>query len=256
MFKSTKKITTAIFIVLISLVLLTGCGDTTGADSSLGKANFTMKVGGNTRNALTRAISMTDLGATSFNITEARVNIRHIEFELSDGDSSNDTDSLENTTKVTGPFIVDLITGIATPAIGEIELPVGIYERIDVRLDDVKSNSTIDSSDDLFENTFVVKGTCDYDTTAGRPFTIILKFNEDVRFESVNGINVSSVGVADILLTLNVSEWLEGVNITKALEDGDLLLENGNITIVDEDGNDEIESIIKTTIKNKYDLDD
>lgn len=252
MFRSVKYLFT--ITSFVSLGLFMGCGDSTGVDSSLGKATFTMKA-----HALRRSLTMTDESGTSFIITEAMVNIRHIEFELSDNDSVNDSDTLENSTKISGPFVVDLISGVAMPAIDEIELPVGLYKRIDVRLDDVKdSDGIIDSTDDLNDNTLIVKGTFDYDGNSERPFEIRLKLNEDVRFESATGIEISSVGVTDILLNLKVSEWLETTDITDALNKDEISLENnGSLVLTDESaGSSDLENTIKETIKNKYDLND
>ena len=166
----------------------------------------------------------------------------------------------EDKISIDGPFVINLMTGESTPAIGEFTIQSGLYKRIDVRLDDSKAtDGLVDSSDVLFENTLVVAGNFDYDNVLGRSFSIILKFNEDVRFEEPGGILIDENALNDVVLNLLVDEWLQGIDITTCLEDGDLILDgDGNLLIDDGAGGgncNDIEGIIKSNIKNNYDLD-
>lgn len=202
----------------------------------------------------TDSFSITDLGGTTFTITEARTNVRHIQFDYPEGSSDK-----ANQISLNGPFLINLMTGTSNPEIGAFDVEPGIYKRIDVRLDDTKAiDGLVSSNDDLLDNTMVVKGSFNYASNTNNNFTFILKFNEDVRFEEPSGIYVNEGETKDIILNLKVDEWLSNINITECLDDGDIVLEgSGDLIITDDNNNDcnNFEGTIKTNIKNNYDFD-
>ena len=251
---------------LFVAAIFTACSDDPTAPAGDGTATFTMQLSSSTGSASKSTLnsvvtdtifSVTDLSGTLFSIKEARVSVRNIQFDFPDGV----VDTLgEDKISIDGPFVIDLMTGVSTPAISEFTIEPGIYKRIDVRLDDSKaSDGLVDSSDALFENTLVVAGNFDYDDATGRSFSIVLKFNEDVRFEEPGGIVIDEDALNNVVINLLVDEWLQGIDITTCLDDGDLTFDNdGNLLIDDSSGGgscQDIEGIIKTNIKNNFDLD-
>lgn len=253
--------------LLIVVALFSACSDDPTAPAADGKATFTMQLssstGATSKSTLSTAamdtlFSVTDLSGTLFTIKEARTSVRHIQFDFPDGE----IDSLdEDKISIDGPFLIDLMTGISTPVISEFTIEAGLYKRIDVRLDDSKaSDGLVDSSDALFENTLVVSGNFDYDNVLGRSYSIVLKFNEDVRFEEPGGILIDEETLNNVVINLLVDEWLEGIDITACLDAGDLTLDNqGNLLIDGSSGGggcQDIEGIIKSNIKNNYDFGD
>ncbi len=245
--------------------LISACSDDPTAPAGDGMVTFSMKLssstGSTSKSTLSSAVAdtiffVTDLSGTLFSIKEARVSVRHIQFDFPDGV----TDTLtEDKVSIDGPFVINLMTGESTPVIGEFTIEPGLYKRIDVRLDDSKaSNGLVDSSDALFENTLVVAGNFDYDNVNGRSYSMVLKFNEDVRFEEPGGILIDEESLNNVVLNLLVDEWLQGIDITSCLDDGDLILDgDGNLLIDDGSGGGncaDIEGIIKSNIKNNYDL--
>ena len=205
------------------------------------------------------SITITDIGGTNFTITEARVNVRHIQLDFPEEDSlSHDSDS-SSQISIDGPFVIDLMNSSSNGAIGPFKLLDGTYKRIDVRLDDTKlEDGLVTPLDQLFENTLVVKGTFDYNGITNRSFTIILKFNEDVRFEKPNGIIIREGTIKNIIVNLKVDEWLQNINITDCLNNRDIVLDsNGDLLIDDSNGNgacNRLEEILKQNIKNNYDV--
>ncbi len=199
-----------------------------------------------------------DTSGTIFTITEARVNVRHIQFDLPEEDPNSGMDTT-NQISIESPFIIDLMSGISTPNIAAFTILPGTYKRIDVRLDDTKAEEgLVDSADVLFDNTLVVKGKFDYDSNPNRNYTIILKFNEDVRFEKPTGISVVENSTTDIVLKLKIDEWFQNIDVTSCLDSGDLLLEStGDLIIDDSNGSgpcQDIEQTLKHNIKNNYDF--
>ena len=228
-----------------------------GIESQETQATFAISLGTNATQlskTLHESFSITDLGGTTFTITEARINVRHIQFDYPEGSSEN-----TNQISLDGPFLIDLMMDTSNPEIGAFDVEPGIYKRIDVRLDDTKAvDGLVSPNDDLMDNTLVIKGSFDYDGNTNRNFTFILKFNEDVRFEEPGGISVSEGDTKDIILNLQVDEWLSNINITECIDDGDIVLEgSGNLIINDDNNNDcnNFEGNIKTNIKNNYDFD-
>lgn len=252
--------------LLLIGTLISACSDDPTAPAGDGTATFSMQLSSSTGSILKSTtssavadtiFSVTDLSGALFTIKEARVSVRHIQFDFPD--DVTDTLSVDKIS-IDGPFVINLMTGESTPAIGEFTIQSGLYKRIDVRLDDSKaSDGLVDSSDALFENTLVVAGNFDYDNVVGRSYSIILNFNEDVRFEEPGGILIDENALNDIVLNLLVDEWLQGIDITTCLDDGDLILDgDGNLLIDDGAGGgncSDIEGIIKSNIKNNYDLD-
>jgi len=202
------------------------------------------------------SIVFSDLSGTIFKILKARANIRHIQFDLpEEGIAEESTHQIS----IEGPFIINLISGETTPDIGDFPLDPGTYKRIDARLDDTKlEDGLIETDDILFENTIIVEGEFDYGGIIDRKYSIILKFNEDVRFEEPNGISIEEGGTRNIILKLLVDDWLHGVDITSCLTRNDLFLQNnGDLVIDDSNGKgdcQDLEETIKTNIKNNYDF--
>lgn len=201
------------------------------------------------------SFQIADQSGTLFTITESRVNVRHIQFDLPE---ESDTDSSEKVS-LDGPLLIDLMTGEITPPLDSFSLVTGTYKRIDIRLDDSElEDGLVSGSDPLLDNTMIVEGTFEYDGNSERQFQLILKFNEDIRFEDPAGIVIDEIETTAMVLNLVVDEWLENIDITSCLDDGDLDLDsNGNLIINDNNGLDcqDIESTIKTNIKNNYDFD-
>ncbi len=249
------KRTVKLLIVLIIIMGLISCNKN-GMDSQNTQATITIKLGTNATQlskSSPYSFSFTDLGGTTFIVTEARINVRHIQFDYPE-DSSDKTNQIS----LNGPFLIDLMTGTSNPEIGVFDVEPGIYKRIDVRLDDAEMvDGLVNATDDLLDNTLVVKGSFNYNANT-RNFTLILKFNEDVRFEKPEGISVNEGETKDIILNLKVDDWLSNINITECIDDGDITLEgNGDLIINDDNNNDcnNFEGTIKTNIKNNYDFD-
>ncbi len=256
-----------LFLVVFFLIWgITACDDNSTEPKNTTQANFTIKLHSNTnsppklssnKQPSDTSFYFEDMSGTLFTINEARVNVRHIQFDLPQDDSTS-TDTT-NQISIDGPLIIDLMTAISVPDIGSFTILPGIYRRIDIRLDDTKADDgLVTPSDILFDNTLVVQGKFDYDGNPNRNYTIILKFNEDVRFEEPAGIHVEESSTTDILLRLIINEWFQGVDITSCLDSGDLTVEpSGDLIIDDSSGSGDcqnIEQTIKNNIKNNYDF--
>jgi len=249
--------------IFATLTILTACNDSSTEPNSETRASFSVVLSSNSSSTpklnAVDSLSITDMGGTHFTITYAKINLRHIQFDFPSEDSrSKDLDTTEQIS-IEGPFVVDLMDGSSTPSITEFNIEAGTYKRIDLRLDDVKpTDGIISPSDDMYDNTMILKGIFTYDGITDRNFTFKLKFNEDIRFEEPYGILIQKGGNTQILLNLHVEEWLKNINITKCLDDSEINLDNnGDLIIDDNNGNgdcSDFENTIKHNIKNNYDF--
>ena len=197
------------------------------------------------------ALPMKDDSGSPFTLTEARVNVRHLQFDALEAGTASESITIE------GPFIFDLVNQSTDPDLSEMEVSPGVYGRIDIRFDDAEEeDALLNAGDPLLDNSMHLQGSFSYDGDSQRSFTMILKFNEDLRFEDPYGILIEEGTSNDILLRLDVSQWLKGVDITSCLEDGDLELEADGSLLINDEGSScgDIENTIKENIKNNYDF--
>ncbi len=253
-----------ITLAIVSAVFFSACvmsDNTSGSALEKAKVRLEMKLAETATLAKvsangTSSLSLVDASGTVFNIESAQANIRHIEFDLPD---SSHEESEEDKISVAGPFVVDLMTGSFSPNLSDVEIPVGTYKRMDIRLDDAEmEDGLLEESHGLLEHSLVVTGSFSYDGVDNRKFSIKFQFNEDIRFETEAGIEVTEGTLNTMAVHLLVNEWLEGADITGCLQDGDMELDSeGNLHINDSNASGkcaEIEGIIKDNMKNNYDL--
>jgi hypothetical protein len=210
----------------------------------------------------------------AFAIEHARAVVERIELYLPEGsedessddkssdDKSVDDKSSDDTTaddsvsgsddgdKITirGPFVVDLVDGSSTPEIANVTIPAGHYRRVDVRFSN-NGHGKLDASDPLHDLTFVADGKFTPNGAAEMPFNLALDFNEDARFESENGIDISEESVHDVLLQLDVSQWFSALPVGNCMEEGALAADGGMLVIDERAECSHIERDLKDAIK-------
>jgi hypothetical protein len=250
------------------LLAAVGCGAETGngLDNQL-----KMQLVGGTSAALSprdsaRYTSRDEQGSP-LTLAAARVNVRHVEFQLPGGKPcagwdfgtsglSIKCDSAKF--RIEGPLVFDLITGAATPALTGLRIPPDTYKRVDVRIDDVtRSDTHVPSADPLRGSSLIATGTIGLPgRSSATPFDLSLRFDEDARFESPGGITVSESGGEDVLLALDVTQWFSSLPITECVEEDDLELVGGRLQIRDRGGKcSAIERALKESIKRGTRLD-
>jgi hypothetical protein len=147
---------------------------------------------------------------------------------------------------------VDLMTGATTPDLSGLRLPAGNYKRIDFRLDEAKA-AEVASGEPLVGYSLLVKASFTQDN-ASNTLDLKLKFSEDARFESTNGVAVDADTA--LLALLQPQAWLEGLPVATCLSKGDLQLASNVLRIDDQAKGDcgDAENRVKTNIKNSGQL--
>lgn len=204
-------------------------------------------------------------GAVGLRAETALAFIRHVEFYLPEGQcaggevgSPDASDSgCQDKIRVEGPWVVDLMTGVATPSMDQIRVPAGAYRRVDVRFEDADKNAAngIVVPDELHSWTLVATG--EYAGEAAAAFDMRLKFNGDARFQSQAGIVVSAEGAREMTMALDVERWFSVVSLDDCFAK-DRLTVADDVLLIEDQGRrcNSVENAIKTVMKHPHRLDD
>lgn len=192
--------------------------------------------GGTVRNP-DSSFSVPDAGGTVFTIRKAFVNIDGVRIRLPDGETCEHASGVvceSGDIRLPGPFISDLMTGVATPAIDSFTVPAGNYMRVELRLEAMLPGAPTPEPA-LEGHSMFIAGNFDYAGKADRIFSIALDFNEATPIESGTGMTVQDSGVTRMLVLLKVDDWLANTNITQCLNDKTLALDSAGNLAIDKD---------------------
>lgn len=226
-----KKFSTP-FTALAALTLATGCVFQNGEDPAMAKVQFQMQADSESA-ALAKSagaapeLYMTDASGLQFKIQEARIYVEKAKLEADDKKTLA-KDSLK------GPYVVDLLNGAATPAMGILSVPAGTYAKVKMKLGEAKKdNGIVSDQDALFGHTLFVKGT--YGDT-GKPekiFTLALTFDLELDIKSDTGLKLDSGILNTLLISLTVDQWLKNLNVKACLDKKDTIAPDRSISITE-----------------------
>jgi hypothetical protein len=210
------------------------------------------------------AVILDETGEDSaFSLSSVEIMVRHIQLDLPEGTSCEEQQEMlqgaiceDDKITIEGPMMLDLLAGTSTPDLSEVQLPPGQYKRVDIRVDDGEPDEGLIAEDDSL-NGYSMSILAGFDSDEGMiELDLKLKFNEDIRFESDEGVEVSAGG--SLFAMLDPSQWFDADILNDCIEDGDLIVEDGVIFLDDEyQSNDcsDIENSIKDSIKKSGQLD-
>ncbi len=174
-----------------------------------------------------------DAGGTVFTVKSCHANVGRIKLGLPQGVGCAEADETEcdaGEVIIRGPFVADLMTGKWQPAPGPFKVPVGVYGRMDVRLESADEKQP-GPDPDLADHSMIIKGVFAYQGKSDRSFSIALDFNEDATFPADSALQVSA-GTNNLIVVLDIEKWLSGSDITGCLQDGSLALDTqGNLSV-------------------------
>lgn len=182
-------------------------------------------------------------------ITEFKINLKEIEFELADDFYDDDDDDYgdgfygdDDEFELKGPFELDLLSGQTT--ITSINIPNGVYEEVEFEM----ARST-NSASELFNKSVLIKG-----TIGSTPFVFWHNIDEDfeIDYEDAGQNLVISDNSATLVIDFNLDAVLASVDLSNAQDgNGDGLIE---ISPNDPDGNQSLANTIKDKIEEYTDL--
>lgn len=197
------------------------------------------------------SLPVADKSGTAFVLRRALVHVGLVKFKLPEGVKCDqallhpcEADEL----KIEGDFVADLLAGTFTPAFPTLQAPHGEYRRVDVRLDALDpGHPAADSA--LIGHSMVLSGTFAYAGRSDRNFSIVLDFDEEIRYDS--GLTRVREAPLNLLkLRLDADHWLADSDIGGCLDSGSLELDDsGGLRIDEENSCEGLEQTIKDGVK-------
>ncbi len=121
---------------------------------------------------------------------------------------------LESKIKINGPFLFDLVTGTSTPSLADVIIPSGVYQEIEFRF---APDCALPG-----ETTITLNGSMLDSSSATHAFEIALEFDDELKIESANNVQVIETSANSIFANLILEQWFAGVDFVKCIDDGDL----------------------------------
>jgi hypothetical protein len=147
-----------------------------------------------------------------------------------DSPSDDDEDKIE----IEGPFVVDLMTGTASPDLSSVRVPALPYRRVDFRLDDARvRDGLISAGDPLEDRSIAIEADFVADGEVVR-LSLTLDVRGDVRFRSADGISLETGD--SLLLLFDTTGWMSDVEMDECLTGGDTAVVDGVLRL---DGGDD-----------------
>lgn len=237
MMKNKKNLLGLLAVIFTAV----SCSDDS-SDSTNGSDNLTIQAKANYSGNNRRMD-----GAVS--ITEFKINLKEIEFELDDDFYDDDDDDYgdgfygdDDEFELKGPFEIDLLSGQTT--ITSINIPNGVYEEVEFKM-----YRNRNSSSELFNKSIQIKG-----SIGTTPFVFWHNVEEDfeVDYEDAGQNLIISDNTATIVFEFDLDAVLANVDLSSANDgNGDGLIE---ISPNDPDGNQGLANTIKDKIKEYTDL--
>ncbi len=192
--------------------------------------------------------------AGTLTLTDARLALKEIKFKrVETGLSQTEIDG-DDEIKLTGPYVVDLLTDTMTPALPNLALAVGSYSSIELKLDKIEGDEKdatgaqlISNSDSLFGKSIFLEGTYTGTTASGlvtdTPFTLSFKIDEELKYTGTNAFPVAAGQNNNIVIAFRLVKWLAFDNLTvndKGVDFRDVVVSSGRIDLSDaSSGNNE-----------------
>jgi hypothetical protein len=235
--------------MLFGAMTLVSC--TSNDPSATGAVSLKMEAASSTGGTITGRTISGRTAATTV-ITDVKISLREVEFEIDQEDPRHETDSIYNEdVKLQGPFIVDLYESAAfvEQLVTTVNIPNGNYEEVEFKL---HKNT---EAGEMNGKSILIKGTID-----GTPFVFWHDTDEEFEIDFASAATDISINgtPASLVITLQLEKLFStvkgGVNLSQATDgDGDGVIEI-NPGSVDNDGNKDIADAIKNLFEEATDL--
>ncbi|MDL5049323.1 hypothetical protein QQ054_25235 [Oscillatoria amoena NRMC-F 0135] len=142
--------------------------------------------------------------STAFTFQEAWVGVREVEFE-------NDTEEDGFEVEFKGKYVVDLITGISTPAFGISSIDPGLYNEVEIELGAILEEG----------NSMFIRFT--YQPEGGDPIQVEFSTKDEfeVEVEYGSGFIMQPDVLLNVLVLLDLDKLFAGVDLSLAQADED-----------------------------------
>jgi hypothetical protein len=157
-------------------------------------------------------------------LTDARIVLKEFKFKRPETDLEDESEQTENEeVKLRGPFVVDLLTDIVTPALPAVDVVAGTYTEIQVKIDRIEGTEEddsgmplVDPSDPLFGNSIYLagtySGTLGGDTVTDVPFSMSFDLDEELTLAAPDptlGFVVDQDMLQTVILAFRIAQWFD-----------------------------------------------
>jgi hypothetical protein len=230
--------------MLIGAMTLTSCSS--DDPSATGAVSVKMEASSSTGATITGRTAATTV------ITDVKISLREVEFEIDKEDPRYKTDSIyDEDVKLKGPFVVDLFesAAFAEQLVTTVNLPNGTYEEVEFKM-----HKNLEAGE-MNGKSILIKGTIN-----GTPFVFWHDTDEEfeIDFESATSDVVVNGASTSLVINLQLEGLFStvkgGIDLSQATDgDGDGVIEI-NPGSADNDGNKDIADAIKNLLEEATDL--
>ncbi len=181
------------------------------------------------------SLTVEDSDGLGFMVDSAKLHIQSIQFILESGQQCSrliegfdgglrcDSDGVV----LDGPFVVDLLTGVSTPALDSVRLPEASYAGIHLRL-----GPQAGSLAPTTESTLEIYGTFSYENES-HFFSMELSIDQPASFRRAGApVLVSRNDTTHFSVKLDPAQWFDSLSFKDCLDTGALTLDqNGDLFI-------------------------
>lgn len=267
-----KTLLVSLWAISLVMALLGGCGTTTGnylvfegtrpgsLSLARGFAMFAASEGPVTLSVINRDGST----AGTLVLSTAKVAIKELKFKRDETGLSDAQKEKDTMVRLSGPYLIDILANTSTPALPNLELAVGNYDRVEFKLDKLEGNEdggTIVTGDDpMFEKSLYLSGTYTGTVSGGTvtdtSFSVIYDFDEEFKLKAGKNL-MELTGEDAIIVAFRLAKWFLFSSMGNAQVDFRDLTTSGGAIALDGNSsgdNQKIWQAIAASIKDSIDF--
>ena len=191
-------------MLVAGIMMLQSCNETIPEDETNVRVTF------KSATSATGLKSASIDGIQDIEITEAMIGIEKIKFKPL-GEGRNDH---QEKIVFKGPYSINLLTGIAEPPIDWTEIIPGMYKEIEVETEDVLEG----------ENSIIIRGNVTLSDLSVTPFEFMTDDDIEIEIEDDYGFTISLGLLNDLLVTFNLSDLFNGIDLSQVVVGDDGVL--------------------------------
>lgn len=229
-----RRSLSSLFVLLFAAACTGGGNPATGGTETGNTSAVTIRVVGYDAGAA--ALTVGDLEITRADVVLDRLRFRA--FETCD-------DDLESDIRFDGPFATDLLDPGPLAGLEDIEIPSGLYCRIELTLKKFED----DAAGDLSGRSILIEGR----RSDGLPFEMTTEVDEEFKLENeTTGFTIAAEdGLQIFFIAFDLGRWFDGVDLFAAEVTGSGA---GAVILINDDSNEEIQEQIEENLKLSADL--
>ncbi len=151
-------------------------------------------------------------------VTDARLALKEIKIKRDTTGLTDAEKAVDSKTKLTGPFLVNLLTNTVSPSLSSLGLATGNYKSIEFKLDKIEGDEKdaagvqlVAATDGLFGKSIYLEGTFTGTTALGSatdmPFTMSYDIDEELKLEGTNLFALTQGGAASLIVAFRMPKW-------------------------------------------------